>query len=456
MPKGWIKRPHDFTAPQILIGTFLGLIVLGTFLLMLPFAFQLKSLSFIDALFTATSAVCVTGLTVVNTNQFTTFGQVVILIFIQLGGLGLMTFSTAFLLMVGRSPSMRSRLVLHETLTPSLRRDPLSLVKSILLFTFLIEGIGALILFLRWIGEYPVSKAGFLATFHAVSAFCNAGFTLFTQSFIEYRGDYLINLTVILLIFLGGIGFLVINEIYSRLRERHKRKIWSLDSKLTLITTLCLVLFGTWVFFVLEYHNALRDLAIDKKILASVFQSVRPRTAGFNSVDFGTLTEPVLLIWILFMFIGASPGSCGGGIKTTTLAVFLASVRSQLRGEENVSCMHRTLPLQTVSRMVSVMAVGSLVLIVSTILLVYVQSSGVAIYSDPGGLFLGYVFEAASAFGTVGLSTGVTSLLTPLGKVIIMCLMFLGRVGPLTLALSIQPKEKSRGVQYSEENVMIG
>jgi trk system potassium uptake protein TrkH len=225
---------------------------------------------------------------------------------------------------------------------------------------------------------------------------------------------------------------------------------------LTLVASLCLILFGTWIFFVLEYYNALRGLTIDEKILASLFQSVTPRTAGFNSVDFGTLTEPVLLIWILFMFIGASPGSCGGGIKTTTLAVFFALVRSQLRGEENVNCMHRTLPLQTVSRMVSVMAVGLVVLIVSTILLVYVQSSGVATHSDPRGLFLGYMFEAASAFGTVGLSTGVTALLTPLGKVIIMCLMFLGRVGPLTLALSIQPKEKSRGLRYSEENVMIG
>jgi len=455
MPEGLIKRPHNFTPSQILIATFLALITVGTLLLMLPLASLQENLGFIDALFTATSAVCVTGLTVVDTGtQFSSVGLIIILILIQLGGLGLMTFSTIFLLMVGKSPSVRTRLVLQDTLTHLPYKDLFSLVKSVLLFTFLIEGIGAFTLFLRWIREYTASQAMFMAVFHAISAFCNAGFSLFKDSFIRYQGDTFINLTIIFLISLGGIGFLVLNELYSKIKG-YRRKALSLHTKLTLFTSLLLLVSGSLSFLFLEYYNALKGFPLGQKILTSLFQSVTARTAGFNTIDFGTLTNSTLLIWMLLMFVGASPGSCGGGVKTTTIAVFFASLRSRIKGREAVSCMHRTIPVFTVHRAVTIVTVGLLTLIFFIFLLLVSQPLG-GVPVESRGLFLGYMFEAASAFGTVGLSLGATSHLTQWGKILIILLMFTGRLGPLTLVLSLKPREKIFAFQYSEENVMMG
>ncbi len=422
---------------------------------MLPLASLQENLGFIDALFTATSAVCVTGLTVVDTGtQFSSVGLIIILVLIQLGGLGLMTFSTVFLLMVGKSPSIKTRLVLQDTLTHSPYKDLFSLVKSVLLFTFLIEGIGVFILVLRWFEVYPTSQAIFMAVFHAVSAFCNAGFSLFKDSFMRYQGDISINLTIIFLIFFGGTGFLVLNELYSKIKGS-RRKTLSLHTKLVLFTSLLLMVSGGLSFLFLEYYNALKDLPLGQKILTSLFQSVTARTAGFNTIDFTTLTSSTLLMWILLMFVGASPGSCGGGVKTTTIAIFLASLRSRIKGREAVSCMHRTIPPITVHRAVAIVTMGLLTLIFFIFLLLVSQPLGDS-SAENRGLFLGYVFEATSAFGTVGLSLGTTSHLTQWGKVLIILLMFTGRLGPLTLVLSLKPREKVLDFQYSEENVMMG
>jgi trk system potassium uptake protein TrkH len=451
----------NLSPPQQLVTSFVVLILVGSLVLILPGITTNGRMSHVDALFTSTSAVCVTGLVVKDTGvDFTRAGQWVLLALIQLGGLGIMTFSTIFLLVMGKQPSLSQDSLLEGAFAHSPTRNLHTLILSVVLFTLVAELIGTACYFLGWVHEFPVNDALFISLFHAVSAFCNAGFCLFSDSFTRYQGDILINLNTVFLIIIGGIGFLVLLELYQRYRG-HKgkngqpRKTLSLHTKLTVLTTLVLILAGAAFFFLVEYHETLKGMTLSTRILVSLFQSVTARTAGFNTVDFGLLSNSILFFFIILMFIGASPGSCGGGIKTTTAAVFFAFTRSQLRGEAHTRIMNRTIPKASVARAVAVVISSALVITVMLVILLVTQLGGTS-HAESRGMFLEYLFETVSAFGTVGLSMGKTASLDTVGKLVVIVLMFVGRLGPLTIAFSVRPRAMAAQLKYSEENVMIG
>lgn len=449
------------TPQQQLIASFALVILVGSAVLMLPGMTTHGSISCVDALFTSTSAVCVTGLVVKDTgSDFTRLGQWVLLVLIQLGGLGIMTFSTLFLLMMGRRLSWRQDAVLEGSFALTPMRRLHTLILSVVLFTIVVELMGTTCYFLHWIHEFPVNEALYISLFHAVSAFCNAGFCLFADGFIRYQGNALMNLNTVFLIIIGGIGFLVLLELYERYgpnwpADWPPRKTLSLHAKLTLLTTLILILTGAVFFFCLEYSNVLSDMSLSDRIFMSLFQSVTARTAGFNTVNFSLLANSTLFIFIVLMFVGASPGSCGGGIKTTTAAVLFALVRSRLRGKTDTMIMNRTIPRSSVARVVAVVMSSGFVVMVMVLILMVTQLGGTS-HTQSRGMFLEYFFEAMSAFGTVGLSMGNTAGLNVVGKLVIVILMFVGRLGPVTLAFSIRPKETGGRFKYTEENVMIG
>ena len=449
------------TPQQQLIASFALLILIGSFVLMLPGMSEDGQSTYIDALFTSTSAVCVTGLIVKDTgSDFTRPGQWVILVLIQLGGLGIMTFSTILLVILGRSPSLKQAAALQDSFAPSPTSNLRGLIVSIVFFTLVIEILGAACYFAYWICELPAKEALFVSMFHAVSAFCNAGFCLFEDSFIGYQGLVLLNLNTIFLVIVGGIGFMVIFELYQcysvgSAKGAQRRKGFSLHTKVTLWTTLFLILAGAVFFLLVEYNDVLKGMDFPMKILISFFQSVTARTAGFNTVDFSILSNATLFFFIILMFIGASPGSCGGGIKTTTAGVFFALVWSRLRGKTDTVIMNRTIPKASVGRAVAIV-ISSGLIIGGMVILLLITQLGSTSHMESRGMFLEYLFEAVSAFGTVGLSMGKTSALDTMGKLLIIVLMFVGRLGPLTLAFSIRPKKVVGQLKYSEETIMIG
>jgi trk system potassium uptake protein TrkH len=446
---------------QRLIASFAAVILIGSVILMLPGMTATGRISYVDALFTSTSAVCVTGLVVKDTgSDFTRLGQWVLLVLIQSGGLGIMTFSTIFLLMLGKRPSLSQDTMLQGAFAHSPMKNLHTLILWVVLLTLTAEALGTVCYFLHWVQEFPVGEALFLSVFHAVSAFCNAGFCLFADSFTKYQSDVSVNLNTMFLIIIGGIGFLVVLEVYERYgghgdRDGRPRKPFSLHARLTLLATSILIVAGAVFFFAVEYNDILKGMNGPERILISVFQSVTARTAGFNTVDFSLLSNATLFFFMILMFIGASPGSCGGGIKTTTVAVFFALVRSRLKGESDTMVMHRTIPKGTAARAVAVVISSGLVITLMVIILLITQLGGVS-HVQSRGMFLEYLFEAVSAFGTVGLSMGKTAGLDTVGKFVIIILMFVGRLGPLTLAFSIRPREIPAQLKYSEENVMIG
>ncbi len=450
----WRNWQRRLGPARILMASFAGLILLGTFLLMLPLAAQGEPVGFVDALFTATSATCVTGLAVVDTGKtFSLFGQSVILLLIQLGGLGLMTFSSFFMYLLGGGRlSLSGRDILQETISQGPVQNLKALLKTVFLATFVIEITGALLLTLSFLREMPLTSAFYYGVFHAVSAFCNAGFALYTDNLESFKGDVLINLTITSLIILGGLGFVVIFEIN---RKRHNPlHSLSLHARLVLRMTAGLIIAGAVGIFLLEFNNTIEDLTWGEKILSCYFQSVTARTAGFNTLSIGALTDATLLLLITLMFIGASPGSCGGGIKTTTGAVLLAFIRARFRNEENVHLLHRRIPSEVLARAISVVFFSAVLIIVFTFLLLLSEAASVS-HQQSRGIFLELFFEVTSAFGTVGLSTGITPSLTPMSKLLITLVMFIGRLGPLTVAIAVGKTAKMR-FTYAQENVLIG
>lgn len=450
----WRNLQRRLGPARILMASFAGLIMLGTFLLTLPVAAQGEALGFIDALFTATSATCVTGLTVVDTGKtFSPFGQIVILALIQLGGLGLMTFSTMFtFFLAGGRLSLGSRDILQETLSQGPMQNLKALLKTVFLATFVIEIAGALLLTLCFMRDLPVSSALYHGVFHAISAFCNAGFALYTDNLESFKNDALVNFTVTSLIILGGLGFVVIFEINRK--RRNPRHHLSLHARVVLRMTAGLIIAGALGIFLLEYTNTIENLPWGEKLLSCYFQSVTARTAGFNTLSISTLTDATLLLLIGLMFMGASPGSCGGGIKTTTGAVLLAFIRARFRNEENVHLLHRRIPSDVLARAISVVFFSAVLIMVFTFLLLLSEAASIS-HQQSRGIFLELFFEVTSAFGTVGLSTGITSSLAPLSKLLITLVMFIGRLGPLTVAIAVGKEAKMR-FTYAQENVLIG
>ena len=441
----------------VVMGSYLSAILIGAILLSLPFASSSgEPIYLVDALFTATSAICVTGLTVIDTGSgFSLFGQIVILILVQLGGLGIMTFSILLFLSVGRGVSRQQRWIIQESFTQMNIPDVKSLMKSIFLFTFVIEAIGVVILFINFSREFVWSKALYFSIFHSVSAFCNAGFGLFSDSLVGYQGNWLVNLTVVGLVVLGGIGFFVLYEL-SRVKTLAKKR-WnlSLHAKIVIFTSLVLILLAGVTFFVMEQNSTLKELSFPDKILTSLFQAVTPRTAGFSTVNFGLLSNTTLLLFMIFMFVGASPGSCGGGIKTTSLAVMASLLWNRMQGRSSINIFKRTIPNNLATKVIAIAFLGGLLIFVITCLLMITQLGGLS-YQQSRGYFLKYLFETVSAFGTVGLSMGITSHLNSLGKLLLIITMYLGRVGLLTFAYGVAGREATQRWQYAEEKVMIG
>jgi len=443
---------------MLLVSSFLVVILLGTLLLLLPAAGASGSISFINALFTATSAVCVTGLVVVDTGTyFTIFGQCVILVLIQIGGLGVMTISVMLFRLVGRSVSFRHRMVLQDVFAHTPRSDIFQILGTIFAFTAIAELSGVALLFIHWHGEYPAGQALYMAAFHSISAFCNAGFALFENSMMNYSGDVLLNLSMCALIVLGGIGFPVVYDVYHYARERNiKRYKPAVQTKTVLVTTTVLILVGAGMFLVLEGTQTLSGKSATESVLDALFQSVTCRTAGFNTVDISALNDATLAMMMVLMFFGASPGSCGGGVKTTTLALIAAFTWSRIRSGSRVNMFKKSIPSETVARSTSLilLSVGLVSLVFFMILLdnAFSPPENTGVHNH----FLVYLFETVSAFGTVGLSMGGTASLSTWDKSWIMLLMFVGRVGVLTFSYIIAGGRAGKGLEYSEESIMIG
>ena len=444
-----------FLSPErIFILGFAGYILLGTLFLWLPFSAAKDPIPFIDALFTSTSAVCVTGLASIDIGKsFSFFGQVVTIVLFQVGGLGIITFSTVFFVMMGRGISFKGREIVQSTFLHTPRADLLVILKSVLWFTVFFESIGILLLWYRFCHDFPVGQAFYQAVYHAISAFNNCGYSLFPDSLARYQGDFVVNLTVMGLIVVGGIGFVVQHEVFAKLRGRQRRL--SVHTRIVLIATGILILGGAILIFIFERDHILYGLPLRNQILVSFFQSVVPRTAGFNTVEIGFLTNATILLMIILMFIGASPGSTGGGVKTTSASMLFLLMWARLRGNEEVNVFNRTIPKEVISRTIAIIfASGFLVSLVTSVLLF--ASAGDLAPLESRRFFVEYLFETVSAFGTVGLSMGVTPDLNATQKVAVILMMFAGRVGPLTLAFSFSRKALAKSLTYAEEGVMVG
>ena len=442
----------------LVLASFLLVISVGTMLLMLPASTNSGQMPCIDALFTATSAVCVTGLAVVDTGSFfTLFGQCVLLALIQVGGLGLMTISVALFHWLGRSVSIRHRMAMQDLFAHTPREDIMSLVKSIILFTFGAEAIGALFLTLHWLNEYRLYDALYLGIFHSISAFCNAGFALFPDSMIRYNDNIILNSTICLLIVVGGIGFPVLYDIqlWSTKRKGIRSRL-SLQTRTVLLTTLFLITFGAVMFAFLEQNGKDPGATHLSRALSAIFQSITCRTAGFNTVDIGSLNDATLTMMIFLMFFGASPGSCGGGVKTTTLALLAAFTVGRIKKRRRVTMFKKSIPNETVTRSVSLVLVSLGMIGIALFLLLMGDAVSGHETGGSNGAFLSYMFETVSAFGTVGLSMGITADLTTWGKIIITLMMVVGRVGILTFSYIIVGTVATKGVEYSEENLIVG
>ena len=424
---------------------------------MLPLATINEKLQFIDALFTASSAACVTGLTAVDTScTFTIWGKIIILVLIQIGGIGIMALSTIFLLSIGKKMNMTGRILISDTYSFDDGQGVIPLVKNIVLFTLVIELIGAILMFFRFQPETTINIAIFYSIFHSVSAFCNAGFSLFSNSFIGYQTDWVLNLIICILIILGGIGFIVLSEIKNHFS--FSRRTWtflSLHTKLVLFSTVFLLIISTIFIFLLEWQNTLSGKPLPYKILNAFFQAVNARTAGFNTVQIGSLTNETLFFTIILMFIGTAPGSCGGGVKITTVSSMIILGVSRLFGQEYPQIFHRKISDTSIAKAVSIIMISLLVIIIAVILLQQAEIGEIP-HQLSRGRFLELMFEAVSAFGTVGLSTGITTTLSISGKLIIILMMFIGRLGPLVIAMAVSRKKISKNYYYAQENIMIG
>ncbi|MFK7694674.1 TrkH family potassium uptake protein [Paenibacillus sp. HJGM_3] len=441
-------RVSRLSPPQILTVGFLLLILIGSLLLWAPISSPPgKSISYIDALFTSASATCVTGLVVADTaNDFTLFGQLVILVLIQLGGLGFMTSATWFALMLGRRISLRERIVLKESMNQTNIEGIVRLTKKVFTYSLSLEGIGALLYAWRWSSELPFGRALYFGVFHAVSLFNNAGFELFGgfRSMTMYVDDILINIVSMLLVVSGGIGFIVMSDL---IEYRRTRRL-SLHSKVVLTGSSLLIGIGALVIFIFEYTNPLTLVPLHDghKAMAAMFQSVSLRSSGTNTIDIAGLRQGTQFFMIVLMFIGAAPGSTGGGIKITSFAILLGAVFTMVRGREDVQLFRYRISQELVYRATTFTILSVFLISIATMVMS-------ALHPRP---FLMILFEVVSAFGTVGLSMGLTPDLTAAGKWILIFVMFLGRVGPVTLAFALQPKHKKELYRHPEGKLLIG
>ena len=446
-----IYRRNAFSPLPVIAMGFAGLALLGSVLLSLPVASATDApVTWFDALFTSTSAVCVTGLVVRDTGTaYSTFGHVVLLFLIQIGGLGFMTFATLLFRLMRRNISLREKLIMQDSMNEDVLGGIVQLVQWVAVSAFSVELVGAVAFSFRMVPLYGWGKGLFFALFHSVSAFCNAGFDLFGggQSLTGFSGDILMNFTAMALVVVGGLGFGVQSDILKRRSFRRLR----LHTKLVLASYGALLLFGFLAVLILEWSNpkTLGPMPLGQKLMAALFQSVTLRTAGFNTFDQQAQRDCTKLICSVLMVVGAAPASTGGGIKVTTLAILLLTVRMVARGESGIRVFGRRIDLSLMQRALTISMIAAAVVFVDVCALSLMQ---------PGAHILDLLYECASAMGTVGISAIGSASLKPLARVLIILTMFTGRVGPLTLALLFarrQDKTRER-LQYPEENVMIG
>jgi len=459
-----INFKRTFLNPaQLFILSFLFIIITGSLLLMLPNCTH-HGISFLNALFTSASAVCVTGLAVVDTGTyFTQFGQYVIMMLIQIGGLGILTFASYFSYFFKGGSSYENQLVLGEMNNADKIGEVFSIIKNIILITFIIELIGAIMIFIsiNQVHFNTLHDKIFFSAFHSVSAFCNAGFSTLTNSMYEtgFRYNYFLHTNIILLLVLGGLGFpIVVNMLnyfkykflrlfhHSAKRNKHRTWVINLNSRITLITTISLTVIATALFFGIEYKNVLVEHHGIGKIVTAVFLAASPRTAGFNSVDMASLHISTIMITCLLMWIGASPASTGGGIKTSTFAIAILNFMSLAKGKSRIEIYRREIADISVRRAFAVIFL-SLFVIGLGILVISI--------SDSEKNLLSIAFECFSAYGTVGLSLGITASLSAVGKFVIIMIMFIGRVSMLSIMIAIINKVKHKNYRYPTEEILI-
>jgi len=448
------SRRRTLSAPQLIALSFAGLVVSGSLLLSLPAAVAPgQSISYLDALFTATSAICVTGLIVADTPVvFSTFGHTIIMLLIQIGGLGYMAVSTVLAAAIGRSISLHERLTLQEALNAQTIDGVVRFTLTVLKLTMAFELTGAAILAIRWWSELGPAALWY-GLFHSVSAFNNAGFALWSDNLTRWRSDVTVNLVITALITCGGLGFFVISEL---LTVRRRQLKLSVHTRIVLTASAVLSIGGAVAFFLLESYNprTLGALPTGERVLAAWFQSVTARTAGFNTIDNGAMTEAALFVTMALMFIGASPGGTGGGVKTSTFSMTVAALWATVRGDREPTLFNRRISSETVSKAFFVCLIAFLAVNVA---------GGVVLISE-GRTLMATLFETTSAFGTVGLSMGeggrpvsLVAFFSPVGKMMMMLMMFVGRVGPLTLALALAHRASvTPKIRYPEGKVLIG
>lgn len=434
---------------------FIAMVAIGTILLMMPFSTSSGTWNnLIVALFTSTSAVCVTGLSVVDPGTYFSFwGQLFIAVLVQIGGLGYMTTTTFLILLIGRKFDLKQKVAIQQALDRPGMHGSTQIIRSIIATTLIFEITGVFLLLPAFVPQYGWDKGIWLAMFHSINSWNNAGFSLFKDNLIGYQSSVLVTFTVTVLIIFGGIGYQVILETYFLLRDRLLKKpaklILSLDFKVAVSTTLILLILGTIAFFFVESKNpeTFGSLSIRDKLLVAWFQSVSPRTAGFNTIDIGKMTTAGLFITIAFMFIGASPGGTGGGLKTTTLRVLTSCTKAILQGKEEVLLYDRKIAINLILK-----AVGALIGSVATVI---VSTIFIAL-TDPELEFIQILFEVVSAFATVGLSTGITGSVSVAAKLILIATMYIGRVGILLLMSAILGDPRPTSIHYPEENLLVG
>ena len=441
------KKKFRLNGVQILALGFLIVIIIGAIILSLPISSRTgEPTNFLDAIFTSTSAVCVTGLITLDTStHWSVFGQTVIITLIEIGGLGFMSFGVLISLILGKKITLRERLVMQEAMNTYSIQGLVKMVKYVLIFTMSVQFFGALLLSTQFVPEYGIGRGIFYSIFHSISAFCNAGFDLFGTSLVGYSSNSVVILVISALIIIGGLGFTVLLEIY----EFKGMKKLSLHSKLVLITTAILVFGGAILMLIFEYNNVdtIANMNIKDKLLNSFFASVTPRTAGFNSISTSSMTLASKFLTIILMFIGGSPGSTAGGLKTVTFGILVLTVICVIKGREDTEVFGRRFTKEIVYKSFTLLFIGVSLVIFSTMILSY---------TEVGVSFIDLLYETTSAFGTVGITSGLTPNLSSIGKVLIMLMMYFGRVGPLTVMLALTRKRKKSGYKYPEGKILIG
>ncbi len=460
----FLRLTSKFSSSQIIIFGFLFFICIGTFLLVLPISSNDET-SFLDALFTSTSAVCVTGLAVNTTAlHWTLFGKLVIITLIQIGGLGAMTFATIMLMLLNKKINFRERLIIQESLNHNSLDGIVRTVRRIVYSTLFVELVGGLFLSIQFIYEYGFLKGIGLGVFHSISAFCNAGFDIIGEnSLCPYVNNILVNAVIIILIIMSGLGFSVWFDIIRvakfKIDENIKHRKYffrfSLQTKIVIIVTSILILGGTILFFIFEYDNpnTIGNLSLKGKLLASLFQSVAPRTAGFITIDLSQMNYASKFLYIILMFIGGSPGGTAGGVKTVTVSIIFFAILSVLKGRDNITVFKRKISFLHLQKALTIVIMELTIIVVATMLLTFTEEFGVGTHE-----FIDLLFETVSAVGTVGSTLSLTQNLTTVGRIVIIMLMFIGRLGPITIAMALTEKSNNsvNKIDYPEENILVG